>query len=267
MRILTTALVPLLASAVPEGYVLVPGGFAHRDCVHSVPAGAVAAPVNCNMPMIKAGNGHGAAWKAWAQIKSPTGGNVTSLNSTWVVPGEPQVRAGQTLFWWNGMEPADTSAVLQPVLQWGSSAAGGGDYWAVSSWFVSGSQGSHFSPLVRVASGDVISGTNTLLADGITWAISASTPGSKPSELTFKPAPGAWPTAYHVLEAYGVTTICDLYPAAGAVNFTVKSLAFDGVEMAPPIDWDFMTQTAGCGERASANADGSLVEISFKTSR
>ena len=183
------------------------------------------------------------------------------------MPGEPEVKAGQTLFFWNGLEPADSSAVLQPVLQWGSSAAGGGNFWAISSWFVSSSQGSHFSPLVRVSPGDVIVGTNTLLADGRSWAISATGPGGAPSELIFKPAPGAWPTAYHVLEAYGVSTECTLYPAAGAVNFSVAALAFDGEEMAPPIAWDFMTQTAGCGEHASANADGTLVEISFDTGR
>ena len=34
------------------------------------------------------------------------------------------------------MEPADTSAVLQPVLQWGVSAAGGGNYWAIASWYL-----------------------------------------------------------------------------------------------------------------------------------
>ena len=77
--------------------------------------------------------------------------------------------------------------------------------------------------------------------------------------------PGAWPTAYHVLEAYGVTTQCDLYPAAGAVNFTVNALAFGGNAVPSPIAWQFDTQAAGCGERASATAGGALVSISFNT--
>jgi hypothetical protein len=77
--------------------------------------------------------------------------------------------------------------------------------------------------------------------------------------------PGAWPTAYHVLEAYGVTTECDLYPAAGAVNFTGISLAFGGNAAPSPIAWQFSTQTAGCGERASSSAGGGEVSISFRT--
>jgi hypothetical protein len=73
----------------------------------------------------KANVTHGAAWKAWAQ-HVPTGSEreVSYLNGSWPVPPEPtDTSAGQTLFFWNGIEPTDTSAVLQPVLQWGVYAA------------------------------------------------------------------------------------------------------------------------------------------------
>ena len=162
---------------------------------------------------------------------------------------------------------------------------------------MSASHGSHFSPLVEVSPGEAVVGSNTLGSDGITWQISAAAPGKQPStvrihgaaprvappaaapsplllfspapflppQLNFKPVPGAWPTAYHVLEAYGVTTECDLYPAAGAVNFTGISLAFGGNAAPSPIAWQFLTQTAGCGERASSSAGGGEVSISFRT--
>ena len=49
------------------------------------------------------------------------------------------------------------------MLQWGVSAAGGGDYWAVASWYADGQGGQAFySTLVQVNPGDVLVGIMTL---------------------------------------------------------------------------------------------------------
>ena len=108
----------------------------HKSCVHEVTSGTHvghaddgslvftspgAAPVKANACAFPAGVTHGSAWKAWAQ-HVPTGSEntVTFLNGSWPVPPGPSDPSGaQTLFYWNGLEPTDTSAVLQPVLQWG----------------------------------------------------------------------------------------------------------------------------------------------------
>ena len=261
------------AAAVPLGYVVVPGGFAHAACVHEVAAGTLLdqrSLPECPHPFLRSGGGpsndtHGSAWKAWMQYSgSSPSSSVTALNSTWIVPATPQNEGGgQVLFWWNGVEPLDTSAVLQPVIQWGPSAAGGGNYWAYASWYVSSSHGSHFSQLVKIASGEKVLGTNTRSADG-SWVISASAPGKAPSVLNFKPVPGAWATAYHVLEAYGVSSDCSLYPAAGSENFTGVALAIDYAPVAP-IAWKALTQNAGCGEHATADASGQEVSIITNT--
>jgi hypothetical protein len=274
------------AASVPRDYLLTPGGYTHRSCVHRISSSSFFSAdslVPCDFPMIpfrqeqgkKSSTSssssssstiknvtHGSAWKTWAQ--SAPGGSVTSLSSEWTVPGEPGNSAGQTLFFWNGIEPEDTSAVLQPVLQWGSSAAGGGNYWAYSSWYVSANHGSHFSELISVQEGDVVTGGNTLDAKSGIWNITCSAPGRKPSTLSFKPVPGAWPTAYHVLEAYGVTNTCNLYPAVGSVNFTNVQVSFDSKPVAP-IQWTFETQTANCGEHTTATNQGDEVTIHFNT--
>jgi len=52
-------------------------------------------------------------------------------------------------------------SIIQPVLQWGSSAAGGGQYWAIASWFVGGAH-TVYSDLKQVSSGDTIYGNMTL---------------------------------------------------------------------------------------------------------
>ena len=61
-----------------------------------------------------------------------------------------------------------------------------------------------------------------------------------------------------------MTTVCNLYPKAGAVNFTAVVAAFDGKPVAP-LAWSFQTQTAGCGEHASASKAGDSVQIAFNT--
>ena len=273
MWALTAFLILVVDATPPNDYLLVPGGWAHKSCVHEVVGTGTLSQSSlplCAHPFlrtrgtIKKNETHGAAWKAWMQhsVTSQTS-SVTSLNSTWVVPEAPQSNGGQVLFWWNGVEPVDTSAVLQPVIQWGPSAAGGGDYWAYASWYVSSSHGSHYSKLVKLETGDSVLGTNTRLSNNA-WVISASTKGKASSVLNFDPVPGAWGTAYHVLEAYGVTSDCSLYPQAGSVNFTKISLEVDGSSVAP-ITWTPLTQTAGCGERAIADDAGQDVSILFNT--
>ena len=279
LRAAAAALAVALASArlgagavPPQGYVLVPGGYMHRSCVHA----ALGSPLEqarlapCAHPFLRSRPGagvnatHGSAWKAWAQFAQGGTASVSSLVSTWAVPGDPTGNEnGVTLFWWNGIEPSDTSAVLQPVIQYGSSAAGGGAYWAYSSWYVSSSHGSQFSPLVRIEVGDVVTGSNVVDAATGTWNITSAAPGRKSTTLSFKPVPGSWATAYHVLEAYGITNNCQDYPAVGSVNFTSISLAFNGKRPVSPIAWVPMTQTAGCNEHATASAAGDEVSILF----
>ena len=63
-------------------------------------------------------------------------------------PGPRARTHGQTIFLFNGIEPGDFSHILQPVLQWGPSAAGGGASWSVASWYVGGGNAFHTN-LVR----------------------------------------------------------------------------------------------------------------------
>lgn len=61
---------------------------------------------------------------------------ISSFATTWKVPAAPTTNHQQTIFLFNSIEPASGNAILQPVLQYGPSAAGGGSYWAVASWYV-----------------------------------------------------------------------------------------------------------------------------------
>lgn len=108
--LLAAAALASASAAIPNDYVLVPGGYMHRSCVHEVPAGAVLDATTlalCPHPFLRRGRAaaanatHGSAWKAWAQYNGPAGATtVTNLVSKWVVPSAPpRTGNGVTLFW------------------------------------------------------------------------------------------------------------------------------------------------------------------------
>jgi len=160
------------------------------------------------------------------------------LYGTWTVPAAPVQTDAQTLFYWNGVEPADTSAVLQPVLQWGVSAAGGGNYWAIASWLVSSTHSTIVSPLLTVESGDVIEGFNEYLSNG-TWVITA-TVQNKNITTSFSYTPRQdFTIAYEVLEAYTISECTD-YPKAGVISFDNIKVEAGGDTVTP--QWEADTQ-------------------------
>jgi len=201
----------------------------------------------------------GPAWKAWTQYSNNS--KITNLYGEWTVPQDPvDQNAAQTLFYWNGVEPADTSAVLQPVLQWGESAAGGGNFWAIASWLVSSTHATIVSPLLTVESGDVIEGFNTYLTNG-TWVITASVQNNKTATTSFSYKPDqAFTIAYEVLEAYTITECTD-YPKAGVISFDNIKVSAGGSVVTPT--WDPLTQQPiTCKEHAKVISP-TQVEIYF----
>lgn len=205
------------------------------------------------IPPCKTGLTHGPAWKAWAQYLNNS--KITSLYGKWTVPPAPQKKSQATLFWWNGIEPADNSAVLQPVLQWGESAAGGGEYWALASWFVSSSHGTIVSNLDNVDTGDVIEGNCTLLQNG-TWVITGSV-AAKNINTAFSYTPEEdYVYAYEVLEAYDIAECTD-YPKVGVVSFTDIAVQVNGQPVVPT--WDPLIQKPiTCDEHATVNSPTSV---------
>ncbi|KAF8310646.1 hypothetical protein DL93DRAFT_1574998 [Clavulina sp. PMI_390] len=83
---------------------------------------------------------------------------ITSFSATWTVPFKPpHPNEGQILFLFNAMEPSTGDSILQPVLQYGISAAGGGPYWAIANWYGVGNLFFH-TTLQRVNSGQILTG-------------------------------------------------------------------------------------------------------------
>ncbi|KAF8313645.1 hypothetical protein DL93DRAFT_2228411 [Clavulina sp. PMI_390] len=100
-------------------------------------------------------------WIAYAHWYNTGASPIQSYTTTWTVPPIPARNDGQTLFTFNSIEPASGNAIVQPVLQYGPTAAGGGAYYAVASWYLVGNQ-TYYTRPVRVSVGTVLNGIISL---------------------------------------------------------------------------------------------------------
>jgi len=251
------------------------GKLVHKDCIHQIENGAV---ISHKGDKIVVSNGeskmeysacphpsrnlrHGPAWKTWGQYRNAN--KITYLTGTWDVPSMPSSVSGQILYFWNGVEPDDNSAVLQPVLQWGFTPAGGGDYWAVSSWYVSADHGSFFTALINCSIGDEVLGTLSIENNG-TWIVTGeNTRTSATTSFSYVPFSTDYTYAYEVLEAYNVDSSCNLYPPDGVVHFTNIAVEVAGQKVTPT--WTPKTQTNECNEQTKV-LSATAVDIVFNTS-
>ncbi|KAH9477351.1 hypothetical protein JR316_0009557 [Psilocybe cubensis] len=90
---------------------------------------------NKTEPAVGPRNLQSATVLALAQVSS-----VSGFQSRWVLPPLPQVNSGQLLMYFSGLAPPSIDALIQPTLQYGVSAAGGGNFWSVASWFITSTQ-------------------------------------------------------------------------------------------------------------------------------
>lgn len=204
----------------------------------------------------------GSGWIAYAYWNNGTGTPITSFTTTWVVPPEPAVQGNQTLFLFNGIQNYGANfGILQPVLQWGVSAAGGGPYWAVSNWYVTSGGQASYTPLVRVNPGDSLSGVMTLTGGTAgSFSYTSEFVGIGTTLSVQNIAELLW--CNETLEAYSIGQ-CSNYPAGGT--------AFTGIEIEtvagnPPLSWTAVNQVTDCGQSATVanNANpGGEIDIAY----
>jgi hypothetical protein len=186
----------------------------------------------------------GSGWIAYAFWSNNTGHPISSFSTTWVVPPAPATQSGQVIFLFNGIQ--NSTMIYQPVLQWGPSAAGGGNYWSVASWYADGQGGSafHTSP-VRVSPGQTLVGVMTLTSQsgsGFTYncefqgVANTSLPIQNVQQLTW---------CAETLEAYGVQH-CSDYPDC---QFTgMRDIAIACGATTPSISWTAQNSVTDCGQ-------------------
>jgi hypothetical protein len=189
-------------------------------------------------------------WVAYASWYNTGSSPISSFTTTWTVPPAPATYDGQTVFLFNSIEPAGGNVILQPVLQYGPSHAGGGAYWAVASWYVVGEQAYHTS-LFQVSVGDYLDAVISLTStDGNSYNYISLF--SNVAGTTFTAVGAAqlvWAT--ETLESYGVTSSSD-YPAGSTV---FSSIYLDTSDGTPSVTWSPVSDTDD-GLITTVNIDG-----------
>jgi hypothetical protein len=196
----------------------------------------------------------GSGWIASTSWQNDTGTPVSWFSTTWEVPPEPASDSGQTIFLFNGIQ--SSGMIYQPVLQWGESGAGGGDYWALASWYMDGQSGFGFhSTLVEVDVGDVVTGLIRLThqADS-SFDYMCEFVGIGDTRLPVQNVEELR-DCVETLEAYGITG-CNDYPNTHRTRMTSIQIKTAGVS--PALAWSISDDVTDCGQHATVPNGSSI---------
>jgi hypothetical protein len=191
--------------------------------------------------------------------------SLTYFLTEWTVPPAPATSSGQIVFLFNGIQNTGANyGILQPVLQWGVSAAGGGAYWAVASWYVtSGGQAFH-SNLVQVQTGTKLKGIMTQTgASGGHYNYSSTFQGIANTTLPVNNiALLHW--ANETLECYGLTK-CSDFPATA--DTAMGDIDIEIGKKHPKLKWTPVNAATSCGQHtkvvSNSNPNGK-VDLYYK---
>ncbi|KAF4611241.1 hypothetical protein D9613_006479 [Agrocybe pediades] len=274
---------PLLSStsdSVSEELVRTPGGLVPKSSVHAIPEGARIHHNSTHVQLIAADGSiiHSAttskkistrpkitgtptsvaprtlesgyvAYSYWHNTDNTTNGNIATYSTTWTVPPTPQRKDGQIIYIFNGLIPASFDGILQPVLQFGSTPAGGGNYWAVASWYLVGSQ-TYYTVPAQVKAGQSLTGVMSLMSTTLNgptvsyhWkSVFTSVPSTaftlsttevfnyayEALEIYYASGPTDLPTGKTMMSNITISTVGGTHPA---LNWTAISDSVEGFGM------------------------------------
>ncbi|KAF7362720.1 hypothetical protein MVEN_00621300 [Mycena venus] len=264
-------LIRLTLAAPTVETVLTPGGYRAATSLHEIPAGGSLAHVGSEIHVLAA-NGTvvkkvakgtptkvqaavsplQTGWITFASWLNQGSSPISSFTTTWTVPPVPATNHGQTIFLFNSIEPSAGDAILQPVLQYGGSAAGGGAFWAVATWYLDSSN-TFFTTPVQTSAGATLNGIVQLTAtSGSTYTYNSAFTNIGGTALTIVGVPEQLTWATETLEAYGVTAISD-YPAGSTVFSGINLRLQNGAT--PSVSWATQQDTAD-GLSTTVNTNG-----------
>ncbi|MBY0231275.1 MAG: hypothetical protein K2W96_18490 [Gemmataceae bacterium] len=210
----------------------------------------------------------GSGWIAYAYWNNGTGTPISAFETMWRVPLDPATRSGQTIFLFNGIQDCGANyGILQPVLQWGISGAGGGPWWSVASWYVaSGGQAFH-TPLVRVYPGDALVGVMRLTGQSghgfdylceFRGLAGTAVPVQNIAELLW---------CNETLQAYQISR-CSDYPDATRTEF--GAILVSTGSASPALNWTGVNRVTDCDQKAvvvSNSATAGVIDLHYRKQR
>ena len=200
-------------------------------------------------------------WITYTMWQNATGKPISSFTTNWKVPPPPSSQSAQLIYLFNGLEPGSRTAILQPVLQWGTSPAGGGAYWAVASWYVTSSGSALHTDPIRVNPGDELVGVMALTgSSGRAFSYTSRFDGIANTTLQMENITELL-LATETLEAYSVGA-CAEYP--DDVAFTAIGLS-TGIAV-PSLTWTPHNNVTDCGQHVGViNNSASAGEVDIHT--
>jgi len=177
------------------------------------------------------------------------------FNGDWVVPNNPAGGyKGQLLYYFTGLEDASCNCILQPVVWYGVSPAGGGDAWYAAVWYVFNNNANYItSPVVQVAPGAYIS-TYMQRTPSVGWECGMSSKGVGITSGTFPDILQS--NAYCTLEVYNVAD-CTSFPFYQATTFQNLVLYQTGVGNVGFNNafWNIYVSQTDCTQSMSCNGN------------
>jgi hypothetical protein len=238
-----------------SGWIRIPGALVRSDCVHEVPTGAMVEMSDDNeitgnvtlngeviahyepcseKPVITgtrkrsaasanaSGTGNGPVEDSQWDLPLAANDNIDYLGNTWTVPAYPST-GGALIYLYNAIAPESGDWILQPVLQYGESGVGGGNYYTISSWLIGANGYAFYSPLVEVNPGDTILGhTGLNEVSGSTFYFMTEAKDETTGRYSWIKTHIShehWTWAFAgVLEVYGLST-CSQLPSSNELTF------------------------------------------------
>lgn len=252
-------------TAIPVDHVLTPGGYRHKSLVHRVaPGHAVTRKAekfltlelsteavtevspeptqSLGIPSL------GSGWITYASWANETGKPISLFSTGWLVPKAPATQSGQTIFIFNGLSDSAQNNIVQSVLQWGVGAPGGGNYWAVASWYVDPNGNAYYSSLVPVQEGDVLVGRIALTNQSSgSFSYQSEFVGVAGTQLRV-PSIAEMTVATETLEAYQISA-CSDYPGSASTSMASIDLRTNGASV--PLVWVAANRVVDCGQRTT----------------
>src|SRR5260370_16399646 len=244
---------------IPQGYDLIQmpdGHMRMQNRVTGAPLDFADSAAEARVPFTDSG------WITYASWLNQTGTPVSHFTTTWTVPRPPSYYHRQTLFQFNSIEPSSFNSILQPVLQYGTSAAGGGKYWSVASWYVTGSN-AYYSSLVKVSSGKNLTGVIALTGNaGGKFTYSCDFTGISGTNFSIQNiAELTWCT--ETLEVYSVTA-CTEFPKTAYSRMSGINLLTGSTT--PSVSWAPTDVQTNCCVQTTIVTNGgsrSIVDIYY----
>jgi hypothetical protein len=212
-------------------------------------------------------------WVTYTYWNNKSNIPITYFSTDWIVPLPPIYSDNQTVFLFNGLEETlhspGNNYIIQPVLQWGVSAAGGGNYWAIADWYVSSSGTFFYDSLIEESPGTILHGVMKLTSDSSNifnyksyFTVDSSgftLPGTALQVNNL--AQAKW--AFETLEVYGITD-CSDYPPDIKVKMSRINIKMDSVDTA--LTWTPLNVAMECGQHSkiiSNSSDSGEVDLYF----